>query len=64
MGLTGDTGIKRPRVLGVAFCLSHTSILQDDASGVFEKGALSVSEIGHGRSVSAQGNTTELSRKT
>jgi hypothetical protein len=46
--LSGRSGIKGPRVLGMAFCLSHTSILQDDASGVFDKGSFSGSVRGGG----------------
>src|ERR1700730_9040089 len=34
--LSGHSSKEGPRVLGMAFCLSHTSILQDDASGVFD----------------------------
>jgi hypothetical protein len=38
--LSGRSSKEGPRVLGMAFCLSHTSILQDDASGVFDMPAL------------------------
>jgi hypothetical protein len=38
--LSGRSSKQGPRVLGMAFCLSHTSILQDDASGVFDTPAL------------------------
>src|ERR1700719_2940303 len=34
--LSGRSSKEGPCVLGMAFCLSHTSILQDDASGVFD----------------------------
>ena len=38
----------------MAFCLSHTSILQDGASEVFDKGSFSGSVRGGGHSVSAK----------
>lgn len=36
--LLGRTSAERPSLLGVAVCGSHTSILQDGASEVFDKG--------------------------